>query len=259
MSEGVGGDDENGADDEYDDEAMFDVLCDAAAEGTEIAVADAKDDLERWAKSVVSELRLLEAEADRLPEEARAAIARARALVDAVDPDEEPEWEEHDGHSDEWYPRIVFWESEAAYEAAQVELARARVARDAAPPPPTWDDLRSGEARLFAVEGEDAIPRPSSTERKKLKAGVRTRVSMRARRRCEICGVGQSDGEPPLEFGHVLSLEDGLRLGFAAQLLNSEENIVMECFDCNRGHGRETLPLWLVAGIFKARTENRAP
>lgn len=54
-----------------------------------------------------------------------------------------------------------------------------------------------------------------------------------------------------------MSLEDGVRLGIGADRLNSEDNLLYECGDCNLGHGGESLPLWLMAAVLAARSRRR--
>lgn len=235
---------------------MYDALLDAAAEGLEDATMDARADLERWAEQVASELRALEAEANRLPAAAQAAVVRARVLLDAVDPGERPEWD-----VGEWGHRLVFWATESAYEEAELELARARVAKDADPGPavllPEWDEVVQTQPALFVLPRPEPSGLSSSDARHSLKPSVRARVAMRARRRCEICGRSDEEVGAPLHFGHVLSLEDGVRLGIGADRLNSEDNLLYECRDCNLGHGGESLALWLMVAVLVARGRRR--
>lgn len=53
---------------------------------------------------------------------------------------------------------------------------------------------------------------------------------------------------------HMLSVDDGLKLGLSEDQLNNIENLAALCPACNLGKGRTTLPLYLVVAIIKART-----
>jgi hypothetical protein len=88
--------------------------------------------------------------------------------------------------------------------------------------------------------------------RRPIKASVRAAVAWRARNVCESCRAAARD-DAPLEVGHIVSLEDGIGLGVSEAMLNSPENLIFECRDCNRGHGGQTVPLWVALAILRAR------
>ena len=77
----------------------------------------------------------------------------------------------------------------------------------------------------------------------------RSRVLERAHSRCETCG---RDGE--LTMGHILSVKDGFDFLTDVQL-NSDENLIAQCAECNSGQGVRALPLWLLAGILYRRSK----
>lgn len=77
----------------------------------------------------------------------------------------------------------------------------------------------------------------------------RARILVRANKHCELCGA--SDGI--LVAGHILSVENGLKLGLTERELNDDENLAAMCEACNSGLGRMTLPLRLMLAILRAR------
>lgn len=54
---------------------------------------------------------------------------------------------------------------------------------------------------------------------------------------CESCRATARD-DAPLEVGHILSLEDGIALGVSEAMLNSQENLILECRECRSLSGR---------------------
>lgn len=86
-----------------------------------------------------------------------------------------------------------------------------------------------------------------------VKPKMHATVILRANRRCELCGAPGS-GTEGLQVDHMLSVEDGLKLGLTEAQLNHIENLAALCPACNLGKGRTTLPLYLVIAIIKART-----
>ena len=91
--------------------------------------------------------------------------------------------------------------------------------------------------------------RSVSTTHKAIKPKQRYRILERANRCCELCRkVG---GE--LHVGHAISVEDGHSLSLPDELLNSDENLLALCGECNLGQGSLTLPIRILAGILVAR------
>jgi 5-methylcytosine-specific restriction endonuclease McrA len=103
--------------------------------------------------------------------------------------------------------------------------------------------------RTETVEAQRSV----STVHEAIKPKLRSRVLIRAGRRCELCGkpVEATQG---LHVDHLLSVDDGLAQGLTEAQLNHIENLAAFCEECNLGKGRTTLPLWLVVAIIKART-----
>lgn len=85
-----------------------------------------------------------------------------------------------------------------------------------------------------------------------IKPKQRARILERAHCRCEIC---HRPGE--LHVGRILSVKEGLSLGagLTEQQLNSDENLIAHCPECNLGQGDRPLPLWLVVGLVLSRTK----
>ena len=83
---------------------------------------------------------------------------------------------------------------------------------------------------------------------------IRWRVIERANGVCESCRCS-----PPasvgLQVGHVVSVEDGHKVGLTDQQINSVENLIAQCPECNSGASSRTLPIWMYVAILKARVE----
>lgn len=83
-----------------------------------------------------------------------------------------------------------------------------------------------------------------------IKPKQRARILLRASGRCEICGNAGN-----LHVGHVLSVDSGLAEGFTDHELNDDENLFACCEECNLGIGSEPLPLRLLVGLLRRRTQ----
>lgn len=83
----------------------------------------------------------------------------------------------------------------------------------------------------------DEKPRTVETVRARLKPSQQARILDRDNCRCVCCG--RSD--QPLTIGHLLSVDDGLRLGATAQELNDDANLAAMCEACNMGQGRRSV------------------
>ena len=100
---------------------------------------------------------------------------------------------------------------------------------------------------LFEFPADPTLP--SRTSRRAIPVRLRTEVLMRANFRCEWCLTSTAG----LQIGHILSVRDGHALGVPAELLNSFDNLMVQCEDCNQGLGGESMPTWIVARILHAR------
>lgn len=107
---------------------------------------------------------------------------------------------------------------------------------------------------LFEVPADPS--QPSRTSRRAIPVRLRTEVLMRANFRCEWCQSSSAG----LQIGHILSVRDGHRLGVPPHVLNSFDNLMVQCEDCNQGLGGESMPTWIVARILQARaTKGQRP
>jgi 5-methylcytosine-specific restriction endonuclease McrA len=81
-------------------------------------------------------------------------------------------------------------------------------------------------------------PRTVKTLRTGIKPSQQARILDRDAGRCVLCGSYDE-----LTIGHLLSIEDGLRLGATAAELNSDANLAAMCEACNLGlpHGPSSI------------------
>jgi hypothetical protein len=87
-----------------------------------------------------------------------------------------------------------------------------------------------------------------------IKPRLRAEVLMRAHWRCETCFRNPGTAAEELHVAHFLSVADGHTLGLTDAQINSSENLLCMCSECNLGLGRESIPTWLAVGIIRART-----
>lgn len=90
---------------------------------------------------------------------------------------------------------------------------------------------------------------------KDIQGRLRSTVLFRSHGRCEICGKGNIDGT--LQVGHILSVKDGHMQGLGDDLINSEDNVIAECAECNSGHRESSIPIWLVLALLRARRQSK--
>lgn len=122
-------------------------------------------------------------------------------------------------------------------------------------------EVRGGQDCVFCLCGKHQYnapktetgrkPRSVQTTHEAVKPKCRARVLERATGRCEICGKPASTCV--LHVGHLVSVNDGVRLGLTEAEINSDENLAAMCDECNLGLGDETIPLRLAIAIIKAR------
>ncbi len=82
-----------------------------------------------------------------------------------------------------------------------------------------------------------------------LKPKQRVRILERANARCELCGANDA----PLHAGHILSVKDGLEMGLTEFELNSDENLMSLCEECNLGMGNISLSPRVYVGLLRRR------
>jgi len=95
--------------------------------------------------------------------------------------------------------------------------------------------------------------RTVSTVHSDIKPKQRERIITRAQRRCERCGKSAMASTTGLHVGHVLSVSEGIKQGLPTEIINSDENLICECDECNLGHGRGVLPVRLLIALLVAR------
>jgi 5-methylcytosine-specific restriction endonuclease McrA len=96
--------------------------------------------------------------------------------------------------------------------------------------------------------------RTVQTTHKSIKPRVRSQVIERSNGRCERCGKHALESETGLHVGHVLSVDEGHRQGLKDDVINSMENLIAECDECNLGHGKGVLPVRLLLALLTARS-----
>lgn len=92
--------------------------------------------------------------------------------------------------------------------------------------------------------------RSVSTTHKAIKPSQRRRILERAHQTCEIChrrGV-------TLHVGHILSVDDGHKHSLTDDVINSDENLIAECEECNLGGSSRSMPLRLLVALLVARS-----
>jgi 5-methylcytosine-specific restriction endonuclease McrA len=100
--------------------------------------------------------------------------------------------------------------------------------------------------------------RTVSTTHEAIKPKVRSRVIERANGRCERCGRPAHFTQTGLHVGHIVSVEAGHQYGLSDAEINSEENLIAECDECNLGHSSDALPIRMFMAILKKRLEQGA-
>jgi hypothetical protein len=95
-------------------------------------------------------------------------------------------------------------------------------------------------------------PRTVTTIHNGIKAGQRARILLRASGSCELCHAANK----PLHAGHLLSVNEGMKLGLTEAEINSDENLAAMCDECNLGLSDQPIPLRLLVAILKARIKN---
>ena len=104
--------------------------------------------------------------------------------------------------------------------------------------------------------------RTVETLRQGLKPSQQARILDRDYGRCVLCG--RSD--LPLSIGHLLSVDDGFRLGADESIVNSEANLATMCEPCNLGLGRASVSprtyaaiMWRLLQVEVKRTATTTP
>lgn len=75
----------------------------------------------------------------------------------------------------------------------------------------------------------------------------RSRLLERAHGRCELCAITEG-----LTVAHILSVKEGFDFLTDAHL-NSDDNLMILCAECNAGQRHQSMPPWLVAALLYRR------
>lgn len=97
--------------------------------------------------------------------------------------------------------------------------------------------------------------RTVSTTHEAISPKQRSRVIERANCHCERCGKSAAASVTGLQVGHILSVEEGHAQGLPDSIINSDENLIAECDECNLGHGKGVLPVRLLVALLVARAK----
>lgn len=95
--------------------------------------------------------------------------------------------------------------------------------------------------------------RTVSTTHRAIKPAQRRRILDRAHRCCEVC---HSSGVT-LHVGHILSVKDGVAYGLTDAEINSDENLIAECEQCNLGQGSRPMSIRFYIALLKKRMERQ--
>ena len=79
-------------------------------------------------------------------------------------------------------------------------------------------------------------PRTVSTVRERIKPSQQARIFDRDQGRCLLCGSREG-----LTIGHLLSIDDAVRLGGVGPELHDDANLAAMCEACNLGLGRRSV------------------
>lgn len=82
----------------------------------------------------------------------------------------------------------------------------------------------------------------------------RVRILARDRGRCVLCGQAGEGVE--LTVDHLLTIDDGLRLGADLELLDHDLNLAAMCYPCQLGKGNISSPLVFYIGLLLLRAES---
>jgi hypothetical protein len=108
---------------------------------------------------------------------------------------------------------------------------------------------RCGRGLYNAPKTETGREPRTLTSIRSISPSQRARLFERAHNRCEFCGRSDS-----LVIGHSVSVKDGFDNLTDVQL-NSDENLLVLCAECNAGWGARTPATWLLSKVLWLRTQ----
>lgn len=82
-----------------------------------------------------------------------------------------------------------------------------------------------------------------------IKPKQRAQIIARDGHQCIWCHTKDA----PLHVGHIISVDAGLTFGLSDADINSDENLVAVCEECNLGMGAEPMPLRTAIALLRAR------
>lgn len=91
-------------------------------------------------------------------------------------------------------------------------------------------------------------PRTVTTVHNGIKPSLRARIIERATGKCEMCGSRKN-----LHVGHLISVDAGIQWGMTDGEINSTENLICICDECNLGIGNEPVPLRFAVAMVMTR------
>lgn len=103
------------------------------------------------------------------------------------------------------------------------------------------------DAYVYCAPKAETDPTADPKVRKNIKPRQRVRILLRDNGRCVLCGM--ADGQ--LHLGHLISIKDGPALGLSIADLNSDENLVTKCAECNLGLNAQSVTARLIAALIK--------
>jgi 5-methylcytosine-specific restriction endonuclease McrA len=102
------------------------------------------------------------------------------------------------------------------------------------------------------VETGKAV-RTVSTVHAAISTKKRAEILCRGGFRCEACGRSPTKPSVELHVGHVVSVKRGIEMGLSDAEINSDENLMALCAECNLGIQAETIPVRLLVTVIMAR------
>jgi hypothetical protein len=107
-----------------------------------------------------------------------------------------------------------------------------------------------------AALGDGRLPARVKTLRRSIRPAQQSRILDRDHGRCTLCGTTED-----LTIGHLLSFQDGVRLGATRTELYSDENLAAMCEACNAGllHGPSSVNARTYAVIVWRLVQAQAP
>lgn len=97
--------------------------------------------------------------------------------------------------------------------------------------------------RVRTVQTTHALIKPSD----------RARIIERANGHCEFCGRSGRESPGGLHVAHMMSVDDGHRVGLSDEQINDDENLAAGCAECNLGASKRTVTARMYIHVLMAR------